>query len=205
MNNNVDYSKVSSEFYYFDGVEFQRCMTINSSKGIPIDKEVEDYLQYIGRDTIETLLTFSKIEKRCLYKLENVNSYLNILTPKGWELVTTDTMNIRAKELDTKSTVIITISNPLPVDITDTTNLPILNIPALEVKGIPNPIVRPVPKVLAKATITFNNLSIVNTNTTTELIITKSVPMDVAITDKLLLNKINTDLTTKGVVEITLN
>lgn len=100
MIKEVDFSKVSSEFYYFDGVDFRRCLTLSSVEDFSLDKNVEDNLFYFSKDGVENLLGFSKIKDTCKYYLEKAESFLYILTENGWEMIVTEDMDIRNKDLE---------------------------------------------------------------------------------------------------------
>ncbi|MGL5068461.1 MAG: hypothetical protein ACRC6T_11695 [Sarcina sp.] len=135
-----------NEFYYYDGESFQKCLTLNNTK-VPINKDYNDLAFFTVNAQIETFLTLGKIENKCLYDLNNTKAHFHILTDRGFELVTTEAMNVRAAGLDTKDFVDILVKPVLVVSIEEIFNINKLN----ELKNIDtyetvNPVVRVVPR-----------------------------------------------------------
>lgn len=137
---------MNNEFYYYDGETFQKCLTLNNTK-VPVNKDYDDLAFFTVNNTIETFLTIGKIENRCLYDLENTKAHLHILTDRGFELITTETMNVRAAGLDTKDFVDITVKPVLLVCVNEKLNINKLNnLKNINAYEIANPVVRLVPR-----------------------------------------------------------
>lgn len=155
---------MNNEFYYYDGEIFQKCLTLNNTK-VPVNKEYEDLAYFISDNTVETFLTVGKIENKCLYDLENTKAHFYMLTNRGFELVTTESMNVRAMGLDTKDFVDITVKPVLLVSINERFNINKLdNLKDINTYEVANPVVRVVPIIGSSeyfnlAAIDLNNLS----------------------------------------------
>lgn len=180
----IDYSKVNTEYYYFDGVKFQKCITLNSTKGLALDKNVEDYAKYISSDGIETLLTFAKAEKGCLYNPERVEGILNILTPNGWDSIITEDMNVRPKGLDTKDTVNISVREVLLVKVNDRVTLPIFSIDKLSLKDNFDGEVRKVPKAEIGDRVNMSKIDISTISGGDGVIVGKLIPNIYVVEDR---------------------
>lgn len=137
-----------ADFYYFDGKVFQKAMTLNSAKGLPLNK-IEDELHYLVGDEVETFLTLSKIKKLCFFHLKNLNSLMYILTDNGWELITTESMEIADRKLAVIDRANIIVKPVLRVEVDEKKDFNIYEFSELEVIGEGLPIVRPVPNIKA--------------------------------------------------------
>lgn len=151
---------MNNEFYYFDGVQFQKVLNLEKIKGIPVDNTVEDSILYGFLNTINTLLTIKKIEKKCFYKIDKVNSLFNILTPTGWETLACENMEIRARGMDLIDIATINFINNLNIKVEDKLNLNKIEIKNLDLIGIPNPIVREVPKSIVSDSLIFTKINL---------------------------------------------
>lgn len=151
---------MNNEFYYFDGVQFQKVLNLESIKGIPVDNTVEDSIFYGFFNTINTLLTIKKIEKKCFYKIDKVNSLFSILTPTGWETLACENMDIRARGMDLIDIAKINFINSLVIKVDDKLTFNKLEIKNLDLIGIPNPIVREVPKSIVSDTLAFTDITL---------------------------------------------
>ena len=137
---------MNNEFYYYDGETFQKCLTLSNTK-VPVNNDYDDLTFFTVNNTIETFLTIGKIENRCLYDLDNVKAHFYILTDRGFELVTTEAMNVRAAGLDTKDFVDITVRPVLLVCVNEKLDINKLdNLQDINTYEIANPIVRLVPR-----------------------------------------------------------
>lgn len=102
------------QLQYFDGKEFQHCLNIDTVKGLPLDKKVEDLAYYVGvGGEVNALLTEPKAMETCFYNPEDVPSLLYVMTSRGWELILAEDMNVRPKGLHTKENMIILVKETL--------------------------------------------------------------------------------------------
>ena len=107
----IDFNKVDTEFYYFDGKEFQKCLTHNSCEGLPLNNQVQDLVSYLGKDKDEVFTTLAKVQNSCNFQLGNVESEFYILSGDQWELVMTESMNLHPNGLGLFDRVAITLTN----------------------------------------------------------------------------------------------
>lgn len=135
-----------NEFYYYDGETFQKCLTLNNIK-VPVNQDYQDLASFISNGKIEKFLTVGKIENKCFYDLDNIKAYFHILTDRGFELVTTESMNVRAAGLNTKDFVNVTVKPVLLIAINEKIKInKIENFKNLNSYEVVDPIVRLVPR-----------------------------------------------------------
>lgn len=137
-----------TEFYYYDGESFQRVLVTQELSNSMLDNDILESLTYAGTDGFKSIVTEPKIERKCLYNKTNVPNLLYLRTPLGWELVMTDSMNVKVKGLDCSDIVGIDVRPVLLVSVTESYTTKTEKFKALDTEEIINPIVRRVPKVI---------------------------------------------------------
>lgn len=141
-------TKKFTEFYYYDGSKFQRCLITGELSNSMLDENIPELISYTTREGFNRFVTEAKVEKKCLYKVENVPNLIYVNTYRGWELLMTDSMDVKVKGLDTIDIVDINVRPVLLVPITDSYDIGVLPHLELSTSDIFNPIVKEVPKVV---------------------------------------------------------
>lgn len=105
-----------SEFYYFDGSKFHRCLCVSDLKDL---NNKSDNLFYMDDKKVEELISFERIKRTHFNQLENVENYFFLLTDSGWNLIVVEDMNINSRKMQLIDRVKIDIQQSIKINPTE--------------------------------------------------------------------------------------
>lgn len=195
-----------TEFYYYDGNSFQRCLVLDELTNSMIDNNVSGLISYAGRDGFSNLVTEDNIETKCFYKIENVPNLFHVRTPRGWELIMTESMDVKAKGLSFIDNVLIDVKPVLLVSVSESCDIEAYTFSELGTDEIVNPLVKAVPKVIHTDVYELSPVKLSDIGTNAETVISFLNNIDTVVSEVLDFKEINTgNLVTDSEVIITIS